>query len=151
MFRSGLFGPWEVPDLGMDEQPEGLNPAGCDPWGLDSFQLFPNFTILIWGMGWYLTYHYWPTSFNSHIFEGTLYFVPARTPRERLAHELAAASFKEFGLQDANTLEATQSMLESRVITQFPLNDQEVLCRHLHMETAKWVDDYLRGKVGAGL
>jgi hypothetical protein len=37
------------------------------------------------------------------------------------------------------------------VITEFPLNDQEVLCRHLHMETAKWVDDYLHGKVGAGL
>ena len=42
----------------------------CDPWGLDSFQLFPNFVILIWGQGWYLTYHYWPTSHNTHIFEG---------------------------------------------------------------------------------
>ena len=42
-----------------------MNPAGCDPWGLDSFQLFPNFTILIWGQGWYLTYHYWPTSYNT--------------------------------------------------------------------------------------
>ena len=95
-----------------DELPAGVNPAGCDPWGLDSFQLFPNFVILIWGQGWYLTYHYWPTSYNSHVFEGTLYFVPAKTPRERIAHELAAVSFKEFGLQDANTLEATQSMLE---------------------------------------
>ena len=59
-------------------------------------------------------------------------------------------SFKEFGLQDANTLEATQSMLESLAVSRFPLNDQEVLCRHLHKETAKWVDDYLRGGVGAG-
>ena len=126
-----------------------MNPAGCDPWGLDSFQLFPNFTILIWGQGWYLTYHYWPTSYNSHIFEGTLYFVPAKTPRERIAHELAAVSFKEFGLQDANTLEATQSMLESRVVDRFPLGDQEVLCRHLHKETAKWVDDYQQQRGGA--
>jgi glycine betaine catabolism A len=39
--------------------------------------------------------------------------------------------------------------LESRVVSRFPLNDQEVLCRHLHMETANWVDDYLRGSVGA--
>jgi phenylpropionate dioxygenase-like ring-hydroxylating dioxygenase large terminal subunit len=148
--RSGLFGPWEQPDLGIEKMPAGLNPAGCDPWGLDSFQLFPNFTILIWGQGWYLTYHYWPTSFNSHVFEGTLYFVPAKTPRARVAHELAAASFKEFGLQDANTLEATQSMLESRVVDLFPLGDQEVLCRHLHMETAKWVDEYLRGGVTVG-
>ncbi len=46
--RSGLFGPWDGPDLG--EMPPGLNPAKCNPWGgLDSFQLFPNFVILIWG------------------------------------------------------------------------------------------------------
>ena len=33
-------------------------------------------------------------------------------------------------------------MLESRVIERFPLNDQEVLCRHLHKEAAEWVDEY---------
>jgi len=140
--RSGLFGPWDQPDLGP--MPDGVNPAKCDPWGLDSFQLFPNFTILIWSQGWYLTYHYWPTSYNSHIFEGTLYFAPPRSPRERIAQELAAATFKEYALQDANTLEATQSMIESGVIDDFLLCDQEVLIRHLHKETAAWVDDYRR-------
>lgn len=144
--RSGLFGPWDEPDLGP--LPDGLNPAKCDPWGLDSFQLFPNFVILVWGQGWYLTYHYWPTSFRSHIFEGTLYFVPAKTVRERVAHEMAAATFKEFGLQDANTLEATQSMVESRAVERFPLNDQEVLCRHLHKEVAEWVSDYQKKSAG---
>ena len=109
-----------------------MNPAKCDPWGLDSFQIWPNFVILIWGQGWYLTYHYWPTSHNRHTFESTLYFVPAQTARERVAHEMAAVTFKEYALQDANTLEATQTMLESRVVTAFPLNDQEILCRHLH-------------------
>ena len=36
-------------------------------------------------------------------------------------------TFKEFALQDANTLEATQTMLETRLVDRFPLNDQEVL------------------------
>ena len=45
-----------------------------------------------------------------HIFEGTLYFVPPKTARERLAQELAAVTFKEYALQDGNTLEATQTM-----------------------------------------
>ena len=36
-------------------------------------------------------------------------------------------TFKEYALQDGNTLEATQMMLESRVVTQFPLGDQEIL------------------------
>ena len=141
--RSGLFGPWDPPDLGV-ELPAGINPAKAQPWGLDSFQLWPNFAILVWERGWYLTYHYWPTSHNTHVFEGNLYFVPARTARERLAQEMAAVTFKEYGLQDGNTLEATQLMLESRVLTSFPLNDQEVLCRHLHKVVGDWVDDYRR-------
>jgi hypothetical protein len=78
------------------------------------------------------------------MFEGTLYFVPATTARERVAHEMAAVTFKEYALQDANTLEATQTMLESRVVTAFPLNDQEILCRHLHKVAADWVGDYVR-------
>lgn len=146
--RSGLFGPWDAPDLGVDMDKTGLNPAGCNPWGLDSFQIWPNFVILVWGQGWYLTYHYWPTAANQHVFEGTLYFVPASNARERLAHEMAALSFKEYGLQDASTLEATQTMLESRVIDRFPLMDQEVLCRHLHQVTAEWVNDYRREGAG---
>ena len=78
--RSGLFGPWDVPDLDFDQKDAGINPAGCDPWGLDSFQSGPNFVILVWGQNWYLTYHYWPTAHNEHVFEGTLYFVPPKTP-----------------------------------------------------------------------
>jgi hypothetical protein len=57
--RGGLFGPWDKPDLG--EMPRGVNPGRCNPWGLDSFQLFPNFVILI-GARAGITYHYWPTS-----------------------------------------------------------------------------------------
>ena len=140
--RSGNFGPWEAPDLG--EVPAGLNPGNCDPWGLDSFQMFPNFVILIWSLGWYLTYHYWPTSYNTHVFESTLYFVPPKTARERIALEMAAVTFKEYGLQDANTLEATQRMLESQAVTTFPLCDQEVLCRHLHHVTKEWVESYIQ-------
>ncbi|HET6949445.1 MAG TPA: aromatic ring-hydroxylating dioxygenase subunit alpha [Acidimicrobiales bacterium] len=138
--RSGLFGPWDGPDLG--ELPQGVNPAKCDPWGLDSFQLFPNFVILIWSQGWYLTYHYWPTSHNTHVFEGNVYFVPATNVRERIAQEMAAVTFKEFALQDANTLEATQMGIESGYVSHFHLNDQEVLCRHLHHEVGRWIDDY---------
>ncbi len=145
--RSGLFGPWDPTDLG--KLPAGVNPAGCDPWGLDSFQIWPNFVVLIWEFGWYLTYHYWPTAYNSHVFEGNLYFVPAESARRRVAHEMTAVTFKEYGLQDGNTLEATQMMLEARVLDQFPLGDQEVLCRHLHKVAADWINEYQREAAGA--
>ena len=141
--RSGLFGAWDAPDIGIDELPPGLNPAGHKAWGLDSFLFFPNFMILIWKQNWVLTYHYWPTSYNTHIFEGTLYFAPPKNARERLAQEMAVVTFKEYGLQDGNTLEATQSMLESNTpLATFPLNDQEILLRLLHTTTKRYVEDY---------
>jgi len=133
VLRSGLFGPWDKPDIdGLDPLPEGLNPARAKAWGEDSFVFFPNFMLLVWEPGWYLTYNYWPTSYNTHTFEGNLYFVPPKNATERLRQELAAVTFKEYALQDGNTLEATQRSIESRAVTAFPLNDQEVLLRHLH-------------------
>jgi phenylpropionate dioxygenase-like ring-hydroxylating dioxygenase large terminal subunit len=139
VLRSGLFGPWDKPDIGLDELPPGINPARHPAWGIDSFVFFPNFMLLVWQPNWYLTYHYWPTSYNSHIFEGTLYFVPPANARERLQQELAAVTFKEYALQDGNTLEATQRSLESRAVTTFPLNDQEVLLRQLHTTARAYV------------
>jgi phenylpropionate dioxygenase-like ring-hydroxylating dioxygenase large terminal subunit len=141
--RSGLFGPWDRPDIeGLDPLPPGLNPARHKAWGIDSFHFFPNFMLLVWAPGWYLTYHYWPTAVNRHIFEASLYFVPARNARERLAQELAGVTFKEYALQDANTLEATQTMISARAVTDFPLNDQEILLRHLHKVVGDHVKEY---------
>jgi phenylpropionate dioxygenase-like ring-hydroxylating dioxygenase large terminal subunit len=141
--RSGLFGYWDQPELDRPI-PAGVNPGRCNPWGMGSFQIWPNTVILIWNLGWVHTYHYWPTSHNGVVYEANLLLVPARNARERLAHEMAAVSFKEFALQDANTLEATQMMLESRVLDAFPLNDQEITCRHFHKTAGEWVDAYLR-------
>jgi phenylpropionate dioxygenase-like ring-hydroxylating dioxygenase large terminal subunit len=137
--RSGLLGPWDTPDLG--EMPHGLNPGRVDPWGIDNFQIFPNLEILIY-RGWYLAYRYWPTSHNTHLFEATLSFLPATTVRERVQHEVATVVFKEFALQDAGTLKGTQMALDSGVLREFPLSDQELLVRHFHRTVAAWVDAY---------
>jgi hypothetical protein len=52
---------------------------------------------------------------------------------------MAAVAFKEYALQDANTLEATQMALTAEVVDRFPLNDQEVLIRHFHQVVADYV------------
>jgi hypothetical protein len=62
-------------------------------------------------------------------------------------------TFKEYSLQDGNTLEATQAMLESRAVTSFPLGDQEILLRQLHHVTHEYVDEYEKlraAPVGSG-
>jgi phenylpropionate dioxygenase-like ring-hydroxylating dioxygenase large terminal subunit len=146
--RSGLFGPWDAPDIGLDQLPPGINPTQHYAWGMDSFLFFPNFMLLIWKPNWVLTYHYWPTSYNTHIFEGTAYFVPPENAFQRLQQELAVVSFKEYSLQDGNTLEATQTMLESRTVTDFPVNDQEILLRHLHNTAGQYVRDHQQRQAG---
>lgn len=129
--RSGLFGPWDAPGI-VDELPPFVNRSRHRAWGVDSFVVFPNFMILVWERQWVLTYHYWPTAENRHMFEVNCYFVPPKTPLDRIRQELAVVSMKEYALQDANTLEATQTMLETGVVKEFYLMDQEVLCRHHH-------------------
>jgi len=97
--------------------------------------------VLLWKPGWYLTYHYWPTAYDRHVFECSLYFAPPPTALDRLRQELAAVTFTEFGLQDCNTLEATQTMLEAySPVKRFPLNDQEIMLRHLHHTARRFVD-----------
>jgi phenylpropionate dioxygenase-like ring-hydroxylating dioxygenase large terminal subunit len=141
-FRSGLFGPWDKPDVVNDNQdlPPLVNGSGHRAWGVDSFLIWPNFMILIWEPGWYLTYHYWPLGPSKHLFETTLNFVPPKNAQERIAQEYAFSVFKEYAFQDANTLEATQSMIESGAVDTFMLNDQEILCRHHHAATRAQVE-----------
>ena len=136
LFRSGNTGPWDRPEV--DSLP-GVNPGGVKRWGIDNFQIFPNLEVLIYERNWYLSYRFWPTSYNTHVFEADLWFTPARTARERLAREYAAVTVKEYALQDAGTLDGTQLGLESRAFASYPLNDQEILVRHFHKTVGDWV------------
>lgn len=139
--KSSLIGPYDGKD--HSARARRLNPGGYKNWFVASFNLFPNTTILIRSTGWYMTYSYWPTSYNTCVFEGNLYFPKSTSVRQRIAHEVARATHKEFALQDANSLEATQIALESRVLNEFPLSDHEILCRHLHKEIGEWVSRYV--------
>ena len=42
-------------------------------------------------------------------------------------------------------MEATQTQIGTRVVTDFPLCDQEILLRHLHMTAHQYVDRYKNG------
>jgi glycine betaine catabolism A len=148
LLRSGNTGPWDAPSI--DRPLTGVNPGGVKRWGIDNFQVFPNLEILIYERNWYLSYRFWPTSHNTHVFEADLWFVPATTVRERVAREYAAVTVKEYALQDAGTLDGTQLGLESSAFGSYPLNDQEVLVRHFHKTVADWVAEHERsiGEVG---
>jgi phenylpropionate dioxygenase-like ring-hydroxylating dioxygenase large terminal subunit len=146
--QSGMVGPWRTP--GEGELPAGVNPGKVEPFGISNFQVFPNVEILVYE-GWYIWYRYWPTSHNSHHFEASLAFYPARTVRERVEHEVASVMFKEFALQDAGMLGGTQAALEVAPVDAFPVGDQEVLVRHFHKEVADWVASYCQEREEANV
>ena len=130
LFRAGLFGPDDVPDIG--EQPDFLNKGRIASWGNDQFWLFPNISIQIWARNYYILYTYWPESVDSHIYEIDLYFVPPANAADRLAQELVVDSTIEFAMQDVNTIEATHGSLKTRAQKQYHLSDQELLIRNFH-------------------
>jgi hypothetical protein len=41
-------------------------------------------------------------------------------------------------------LGGTQAALETGIVDEFPLSDQEILVRHLHKEVVNWVGAYQR-------
>jgi glycine betaine catabolism A len=149
LVRGGLFGPWDEPDFYPDTVIDGMRPGGHDRVGVALFEIWPNFAIQLWERGWYHTYQHWPTSHDTHIFEWNLYFAPPRNAREAVAQEMTAVSLKEFGLQDDNLIESIQLTLGSAGLTEFPLGDQEILCRHLHHTAQEWVSAYV-GRDGPG-
>ena len=138
--------PWDAPDLGATLP--GANPVRhFDRWGIDNFQVFPNLEILIYERNWFITYRYWPARRTTRTCtRATSTSFPPPAARERLAHEYAALTFKEYGLQDAGTLDGTQMGLEQGAFDSFPLNDQEILVRHFHKTVGDWVAEHARSR-----
>ena len=144
LFRAGLFGPDDVPDIG--ELPTFLNRGNIKSWGNDQFWLFPNISIQIWARNYYITYTYWPETVDTHIYDIDLYFVPPANAHERLAQEVVVDSTIEFAMQDVNTIEATHSALKTRAQTTFHLSDQELLIRQFHTVIRDTVAAYQAGE-----
>ncbi len=140
LFEANFIGTDYTPDIGS--LGDGVNPAGIENWGVDSWQLYPNSVIIAWSSNYWYTYHYWPLSPTRHRFEWTVGFAEPTTIRERLAQEHALVMMREGILQDANTLEATQLGIMSEGRTEFYLCDQEVALRHLHEVVKADVDAY---------
>ena len=142
IFKGSLYGPAIAPDIGP--RGELSNPGRLEGWGMDTWQLYPNFVVLTWSQNYIITYQYWPLSPDSHRFLMDYYFVPPKTASERLTHEMVMAVAKDFALQDANVLEATQRRIRSGARKEFHYSDQEALLRHLHHVVQADVEAYKR-------
>ena len=143
VLRSGLFGPWDRPDIGIDDLPPGLNPARSPSWGIDTLRLLPQLHAA--GVGPQLVPHV-----------PLLADVPQH-PHLRGHAVLRAADDRPVSGSHRSSPRSPSRSTRSRTatpsrrprpcssrgaVTQFPLNDQEILLRHLHKTARDHVADY---------
>ena len=143
--QSGLFGPWDAPDLG--EMPAGLNPAKCDPVGPGFVPAVPELRDS--GLGPGLVPHLpllADIAQHAHLRR-------ARCTSRRRARRGSASPrswrrcrSRSTGCRTPTPSRRRRPCSNRSVVDKFLLCDQEVLFRHLHKETAAWVDDYQRKK-----
>ncbi len=115
----------------MDALPPGVNPTRSPFWAFDANMIFPNFDVFVFD-GTYLTHHFWPLAPDRTLWEVKTYFPDAGNAAQRFSQEYSKVLLREALLEDASTLEATQSMLASGAKKAFVLQDQELLVRHGH-------------------
>lgn len=125
----------------MDDLPPGVNPERRREWALDTFMVFPNFSMFVLN-GTYLTHQFWPIAPDRTLWEVSTYFPTARTAGQRFSQEYGKVLLRDVLLEDASTLEATQSVLASGAKTHYVLQEQEILVRHAHKVVEEWVGFY---------
>jgi phenylpropionate dioxygenase-like ring-hydroxylating dioxygenase large terminal subunit len=140
VFKATIHGSLTPPEVGP--LGEVSNPGHIEGWGMDMWHIYPNFVIINWARNHVITYTYWPDGPDKHTFIFDFHFVPPKNATERLTQEMIVAVSKDFALQDANVLEATQRRMKSEARTEFYYNDQEILLRHLHHVVRQDVEAY---------
>lgn len=124
-----LHGP--RPDL----LPPGINPKGRTDFQFELPNIFPNFLIhLASGCGYpgmaFFTHQFWPLDHGRTLWEGINYFRPARNAAEHVAQLHVNALHRNAWLEDTATMEDTFAGIQSGVIDEMQLMDQEFLIRH---------------------
>jgi phenylpropionate dioxygenase-like ring-hydroxylating dioxygenase large terminal subunit len=120
-------------------QPPLVNPTRTKDWFLDYIFIFPNFHLLPFE-GLYITHHMWPVAPGRSHWEARIYLPRAKNASQVFAREYSRIQAREVWLEDGSTLEHMQQALESGVLKEYLLQDQEILIRHAN----RVCEDYLR-------
>ncbi|MGR8949801.1 MAG: aromatic ring-hydroxylating oxygenase subunit alpha [Gammaproteobacteria bacterium] len=121
----------------LNELPEKINPAGRQDFQFEFSNFFPNTVFhLCAGNGYpgmtYFMHQFWPISVNETLWEGTNFFRRATTHSEKVAIAHTNALHRNAWLEDTSTMEETQAALESGVLDEMVLMDEEIMIRNTH-------------------
>jgi phenylpropionate dioxygenase-like ring-hydroxylating dioxygenase large terminal subunit len=111
-----------------------INKDRVDYWGVELFQVFPNFGINIAYNGFWCTYA-WPVTPETCIWEARYYFRPTGSRSERLGIEGSLAFNRDTLLEDVACVERQQEMMRSGGCKTIQFGENEYILRH---EAAVW-------------
>jgi phenylpropionate dioxygenase-like ring-hydroxylating dioxygenase large terminal subunit len=120
------------------EPPAGVNPTKSPNWVLDINAVFPNYTIDMLEGG-YFTYNFWPIAVDRTLWEVRTYFPRPSNAAERFSQEHARVTYRDLIMEDASTMEQTQSVIASGAKTHFNFQDEELLLRHDNKILAEYI------------
>jgi hypothetical protein len=119
---------------------------------MDINAIFPNCTIDMLEHG-YFTYNFWPLAVDRTLWEVRTYFPQPRNAAERFSQEHARITYRDLIMEDASTMEQTQSVIASGAKTHFNFQDEELLLRHDNKVLAEYMgltNGRARGRRGGG-
>jgi phenylpropionate dioxygenase-like ring-hydroxylating dioxygenase large terminal subunit len=124
----------EEDDAGGPFAKTDINRTKAANWGVELFQIFPNFGLDISYNGFWCTYA-WPVTAETCIWEARYYFRKPSTRRERFGTEGTLAFNRDTLVEDVLCSEMQQAMMRSggREFVQF--GENEFVLRH---EAAVW-------------
>lgn len=129
----------------LDDLPKAINPERRKDFQFAFPTVFPNLLILLGaGNGYpgmtYFTHQFWPISVDETLWEGINYFRKPATPAEFAAMTHINALHRNAWLEDTSTMEDTHAALQSRVLSEMPLMDEELMIRNTHINVQRYVD-----------
>ena len=130
----------------MDRWPLGVNPTRSRQWFFDIYHIFPNFHLVILSPFLFVAHTMLPETVNRSTWNARGYFPQPTTAAETVTREYNKCLARDVWLEDGSTLENTQRGIESGVLSQYPVQDQELLIRHAH----KVAEELLAGDGQAG-
>lgn len=121
----------------LSELPTKMNPNDREDFQFEFSSFFPNTIFhLCAGNGYpgmtHFIHQFWPISVNETLWEGTNYFRAPSTYSEQVAIAHTNALHRNAWLEDTSTMEETQSALESGVLDEMVLMDEEIMVRNAH-------------------
>ncbi len=128
-------------DIALDNLPAGVNPTRRSDWSIDTFWIFPNFSIFP-SNGTYLTHHFWPITEERTIWETHTYFPKAENAGQKFSQEYSKVLLRDILMEDGTTLEHIQDVLASGAKTHMPLQHQEICVRHAYNVVEDYVGFY---------